>query len=130
MKKKPLHEKSSEYLDKDKAARFEELESKGTLTLTREESSEHAGLMFEIVDKKEALGEFIIPFEGRCRRCGREFSNPVPEVTYPEGIHEIACDEWCADCNALAMSIVFRESSAYKRKLLFDPRRGGSHASS
>jgi len=48
-----------------------------------------------------------------CKRCHKEFENPVPEVTYPEGIHEIASKEWCAACNALVMSIVYRESSAY-----------------
>jgi len=125
MKKKPLHDKPSEYLDKDKAVRFEELESKGTVNLTREEGSEHAALMFEIVDRKEALGEFIIPFEGLCRRCGRPVNNPVPEVTHPEGNYEIATEEWCADCNALTMSVVFRGISAYRLEKLKDPLKGG-----
>lgn len=121
---------AEDYLDEAKAARFNELESKGYTSLTKEEGSEHAALMFEIIDKKEALGEFTTPFEGKCRRCGREFSNPVPEVTYPEGIHEIACKEWCAECNTYAMSVTFRWSSAYRTRRLHDPMKGGKHASS
>lgn len=121
---------TEDYLDKAKAARFKELEDKDYMDLTKEESSEHAALMSEIVGKKEALGEFIIPFEGKCRRCGREFDNPVPEVTYPKGLHEIATSEWCAECNVFTMSIVFRESSAYKVRRLHDPMKGGGYATS
>ena len=51
---------------------------------------------------------------GRCLRCGKEFSNPVPEVVNPEGNREIATKEWCPKCNGLAMGIIFRQSSAYK----------------
>jgi len=65
-----------------------------------------------------------------CRRCGREFTNPVPEVTDPSGNKEIACVEWCSDCNALAMSILFRWSSAYCMKHLRDPLRGESKCQS
>jgi len=63
----------------------------------------------------------------KCLRCGRELDNPVPEVVNPGGIRDIACEEWCAACNALAMSVVYRESSAYYRseKKLVDPARGG-----
>ena len=60
-----------------------------------------------------------------CKRCGREFDNPVPEVTYPEGIHDIATKEWCADCNALTLTVLFRESSAYRKLPLHDPMKGG-----
>jgi len=126
MRKEPLHEKSSKYLDKDKATRFEELESKGIANLTQKESSEYAALMFEIVDQMEALGEFDDPFEGKCRRCGREFDNPVPEVTHPEDNREIASVECCADCNTLIMSVIFRGISAYRKERLYDPLRGGS----
>ncbi len=49
-----------------------------------------------------------------CKRCGKEFEDSVPPVTRPDGNHEIACWEWCADCNAHVMSIIFRESSAYR----------------
>ncbi len=63
-----------------------------------------------------------------CKRCGREFSNPIPEITEPEGHREVASAEWCADCNSFAMSIVFRNSSAYRKKKLYDPVRGGTHA--
>lgn len=59
-----------------------------------------------------------------CRRCNREFDSPVPEITNPDNPnYEIACSEWCPACNALAMSVVFRESSAYRTKQLYDPMR-------
>lgn len=116
---------AGKYLSEDKASRFGELEDKGILNLTKEESSEHAGLMFEIVEQMKALGEFDSPFEGKCRRCGAEYDSPVPEVTYPEGNHEIATTEWCDNCNALIMSVIFRESSAYRPTKLFDPLKGG-----
>lgn len=59
----------------------------------------------------------------RCRRCGRDFTTPIPDIVNPQGNLEIACVEWCAECNALAMSIIFRESSAYRTEGLFDPLR-------
>lgn len=59
-----------------------------------------------------------------CRRCGREFTNPVPEVTNPGGDTEIACVEICADCNCFIMNIVRRSDCAYKVKHLHDPIRG------
>lgn len=64
----------------------------------------------------------------KCLRCGKDFDDPVPEITYPEGIREIATKEYCAGCNAFVMSIVFRESSAYKQKHPIDPLRGGKNA--
>lgn len=121
------------YLGEDKAKRYAELNSKKFSDLTKEEHEERYAFISEVVDKKEALGEFKLePFEGKCRRCGREFDNPVPEVTYPKGSHEVACAEWCADCNAFVMNIVYREFTAYMRKKgsLYDPVRGGSHANS
>lgn len=66
---------------------------------------------------------------GVCLRCGKEFDSPVPEVTYPGGINEIACNEWCAECNKFAVSILFRWSSAYRIKRPLDPVRGGKYAS-
>lgn len=63
-----------------------------------------------------------------CRRCGREFTNPTPEVKEPGGRTEIACVGWCSDCNALTMSVLFREISAYRTKHLVDPLRGGHYA--
>lgn len=48
-----------------------------------------------------------------CLRCRKPFDSPIPEVTYPEGLEEIACIGWCPDCNALVMSIIYRESSSY-----------------
>lgn len=64
---------------------------------------------------------------GVCLRCGREFTNPVPEVTNPGLIRDIACKGWCAACNAFTMSVVYRWSSAYAvdPKQLDDPLRGG-----
>ena len=56
-----------------------------------------------------------------CLRCNQEFDNPVPEVIFPSGIKEIACAEWCSACNAYGMSILFRDTSAYR------PRRKGKH---
>ncbi len=63
-----------------------------------------------------------------CLRCGREFDDPVPEVTYPEGINEVTCREWCAECNQFTVSVLFRWSSAYRVKHPIDPVRGGKHA--
>jgi len=67
---------------------------------------------------------------GICRRCGREYDSPVPEATHSHEYanHEIASAEWWADCNAFAMSVLFRESSAYRpeeKGELRDPTRGG-----
>lgn len=64
----------------------------------------------------------------KCLRCGKEFDNPIPEVTYPEGINEIVCREWCAECNKFAVSVLFRWSSAFRVKHPIDPVRGGEHA--
>ncbi len=49
----------------------------------------------------------------RCLRCNREFDNPIPKITNPKGITEIACKDWCPKCNAIAMSMVYRGGSAY-----------------
>lgn len=64
---------------------------------------------------------------GVCLRCGKAFVNPVPPVTVPSGDHEIACEDWCAKCNAFTMSIIRRWSTAYKVELrsLRDPLKGG-----
>lgn len=61
----------------------------------------------------------------KCKRCHREFDNPVPEVTHPEGFHEIMCAEWCAECNKFAVSILGRWNSAYRVSRPVDPLRGG-----
>jgi len=50
----------------------------------------------------------------KCLRGGKEYNNPIPEVSNPEGIKEIATREWCSDCNALTMAVIFRRSSAYR----------------
>lgn len=59
----------------------------------------------------------------KCLRCGRKYENPVPETANSEGtVREIATVEWCSDCNRLAMSVVFRDRSAYYKKgNLYDP---------
>lgn len=49
-----------------------------------------------------------------CKRCGKEFSNPIPEVKNPDGIREVATVECCADCNALIMWVLYRDRSAYR----------------
>lgn len=59
----------------------------------------------------------------KCLRCGRQFSNPIPKVrnlNAPrcELLHkDIATLEWCANCNRIAVSGIFRNNSAY-----FDPK--------
>ena len=64
-----------------------------------------------------------------CKRCGCYYEDPVPEVIEHNGNKEIATSGWCANCNSFAMSIIYRESSAYRKKpkLLFDPMKGETH---
>lgn len=51
----------------------------------------------------------------KCLRCEAGFDNPVPKVTNPEGGRaEIACIHWCPKCNAIAMSVLFREQCVYQ----------------
>ena len=51
----------------------------------------------------------------KCLRCGEEFTDPVPKVTNPEGeMTHIASEDWCANCNAICSSVLFRERSAYQ----------------
>jgi len=60
----------------------------------------------------------------KCKRCGQEFENPNPTICNPIGNPEIATSEWCAGCNKLTMTVVFRDASAYYEKgPLFDPLR-------
>jgi len=121
------------YLDEAKAKRYNELISMGVAASYSEtdEYKELCALMDESLAKQtEIYGKpQHAPFEGKCRRCGREFDDPVPEVTYPEGINEIVCREWCAECNRFAVSVLFRWSSAYRVRHPIDPVRGGKHAS-
>lgn len=49
----------------------------------------------------------------KCKRCGKDFTNPVPPITNPDGDTEIACVEWCPDCNRFVMNIIRRWSTAY-----------------
>ena len=48
-----------------------------------------------------------------CLRCTKEFEKSVPKVTNPKGVKEIATREYCAECNAFVMSILYRGNSAY-----------------
>lgn len=120
------------YLDEADAKRYNELISMGVAMSYSEtdEYKELCALMDKSVARQiEIYGEpQHTPFEGKCRRCGKEFDNPMPEVTYPEGINEIACREWCAECNQFAVTILFRWSSAYRVKHPQDPIRGGQYA--
>lgn len=60
-----------------------------------------------------------------CLRCGRDFSDPVPSVTNPDGRNpEVACRDWCGDCNRIAMMAVHRTSSLYFFQGAVDPIRG------
>ncbi len=61
----------------------------------------------------------------KCLRCGKEYDDPVPEIIQPDGVTEIATREWCAGCNAFAMSIVYRGRSAYSKPVFYDPSKGG-----
>lgn len=50
----------------------------------------------------------------KCLRCGAGFDNPVPPKVNPNGrCAEIACNEWCPTCNALAAMLVHRGDSDY-----------------
>ncbi len=50
-----------------------------------------------------------------CVRCGKEYDEPIPKVTDPTGIKEIASEHFCADCNALIMTVIYRNRSAYRK---------------
>lgn len=58
-----------------------------------------------------------------CLRCKKEFENPIPPITNTKGVEEIATVRWCADCNALTMSVLYRGGSAYD--ILPTKRKGG-----
>lgn len=117
------------YMDEIDARRYLELLKKsGHLSI--EEDKELGGLMDKSLAKqREIFGEpQHAPFEGKCWRCGKEFDNPVPEVTHPEGRMEIICCEWCAGCNQFVATVVLRWASAYRVEHPHDPVRGGEHA--
>ncbi len=63
-----------------------------------------------------------------CKRCGREYDNPVPPITNtdPNFNREIATADWCAGCNAFVASIVHRGRSAYQQYPMCDPTKGGT----
>ena len=64
----------------------------------------------------------------KCLRCGKEYDNSTPEVTDPGGRHEIATNEWCAECNQFTMTVLLRWASAYRVTHPQDPVKGGQHA--
>lgn len=93
---------------------------------------EHGGFKYTCWTCGHTWTESIIRLEtpGICLRCHREYETPFPEVVRPGGWEEIATEEWCADCNKLAMSVIFREISAYRTKgPLYDPIRSGHEVS-
>lgn len=122
------------YLDEADAKRYRELLDKGVVMsyVETEEYKELSALMDKSVARQiEIFGEpKHTPFEGKCRRCGAGFTNPVPEVTVPGGDPEIACVEFCAECNVFVMNITRRWATAYAvdPKELVDPVRGGRNA--
>lgn len=124
------------YLSEDKAKRYIELINKGvdSSIVETEEYRELGALRRESIARQiEIYGEpKPPPFEGKCRRCGTEFTDPRPIVTNDEGIPEIASKEWCADCNKYVMNVVFRHNSAYRASpgTLKDPFRGGHYGNS
>jgi hypothetical protein len=124
------------YLNEDKAKRYIELIDKGvdSSIVETEEYRELGALRSESIAKQVELhGEpKPPPFEGKCRRCGVEFTDPRPVVTNDEGIPEIASIEWCADCNQYVMNVVSRHNSAYKVDpgTLKDLFRGGERGNS
>lgn len=119
------------YLDEEKAKRYLELVSMGVVMsyASTPEYEEYRALVKESIAKQiEIYGEPThTPFDGKCRRCGAEFTDPTPKVTKPDGIPDIACKEWCPGCNSFVMNIIFRGSSAYDvpKQSLIDPTRGG-----
>lgn len=106
------------YLDREKAERFLELFEHGDIHqpfAETDDSREYNALVKESVAKQvEIYGEpKTIPFDGRCRRCGREFDDPVPPVV-SEGLEtEIVSGVWCAACNTYATAVLWRGKSAY-----------------
>lgn len=68
----------------------------------------------------------------KCRRCGEEYTDPVPKVKNPQGTKaEIATPLWCPKCNAFTMGVLWRGDSIYSSgpEDLQDPLKGGKHES-
>jgi len=62
----------------------------------------------------------------KCKRCGKEFDDPVPLVTNPSGYHtEICTDKWCPGCNRIGIIPIHRKASVYYVSTPKDPLRGG-----
>jgi len=109
---------------KMKANSGNKLNQKRQISFIRQSAKKDAnGKQFELhltMEEDQAVGKK----KRVCLRCGREYDNPIPEVVDPTRTQkEIATSEWCADCNRLAMSVLFRESSVYRTRELYDPLR-------
>lgn len=49
-----------------------------------------------------------------CLRCGKKFTNPIPEVTNPNGVRaDIFTDDWCAKCNQIALMASQRRNTIF-----------------
>ncbi len=48
-----------------------------------------------------------------CKRCDKKYKSPFPLAQNVGGFLEIATKEWCANCNAFVMHIIYRDRSAY-----------------
>lgn len=80
----------------------------------------------EYMEYQRSTAVLVEHHEGECRRCGRDFTDPAPEVTNPGGNKEVVCVGWCPDCNKLATIVLYRERTAYYEKgVLHDPLKGG-----
>ena len=114
-----------QYLGEDKQARYNELCHIGTNSLNSSQYEELSALIDEKLASFEAAhGKYepVATIPGVCKRCGKPYTNPMPEITYPDGVCEIATTEYCAGCNAFLMNVLFRWSSAYRVKHPVDPR--------
>ena len=62
-----------------------------------------------------------------CKRCGREYDDPVPPITNPGRYinTEIMSREWCAGCNTVGAMAIHRGTSAYFTLDIIDPLKGG-----
>ena len=68
-----------------------------------------------------------------CKRCGRLYTCPDPPIVSDGEVTEIATTDWCADCNAYVMTVLYRGRSAFGPKHpinLYDPikHKGGDNA--
>jgi len=60
-----------------------------------------------------------------CNRCRKPYTNPYPPTKNPGGVIEIATTEFCADCNAHVMHVLFRQNSAYRSPKIMETGPAG-----